>query len=215
MKSTKLVVVTMSATLLLGGGIASAATKAVPSVKACVDSKGVLSLLSKGKCAKGTHVLALSVIGKTGKTGKTGAPGTNGINGINGINGTNGTNGAAGPSDVYVWAGSLNVTTTATSTVTVPAGNYIVRWQGLMINSTVSATSVDCFLYLGNAGTAYPIALAAGQKFLNSYEVPIHAASSFTTKLDCTLASGVSVGNVVLTATATGALHGTGIINLP
>src|SRR5205823_3693750 len=90
----------------VSGGAAVATTKQVTAVKACVSSKGVLSLITNGKCAKNTHSIALGVVGKTGKTGPAG------VTGATGATGPAGTPGQRGPSDLYLVEHPFDATTT-------------------------------------------------------------------------------------------------------
>jgi hypothetical protein len=216
MKRSQLLVLGITTGLVLGGGAASAATKTPTTVRACVDPKGTLSLLSKGKCSKETHLLALGVKGPRGLTGKPGAPGVNGVNGVNGLNGVNGTNGAPGPSDVYAWAGALSSTTPKSALISVPSGDYVVRWQGWVNNySGVATSDATCYLDENNGGIAEIVKVPAGGVAFDSYERLIHAASAFTVAVECSGLGVMTVDNVVVTATATGTLHGTGVTNLP
>ncbi|MDX6212471.1 MAG: hypothetical protein QOF82_1558 [Frankiales bacterium] len=210
MKRSQLLVLGITTGLVLGGGAASAATKTPTTVRACVDPKGTLSLLSKGKCSKETHLLALGVKGPRGLTGKPGAPGVNGLNGVNG------TNGAPGPSDVYAWAGALSSTTPKSALISVPSGDYVVRWQGWVNNySGVATSDATCYLDENNGGIAEIVKVPAGGVAFDSYERLIHAASAFTVAVECSSLGVMTVDNVVVTATATGTLHGTGVTNLP
>jgi hypothetical protein len=69
LRPVQLVAVGAAIGAVLGGGVAGAALKAPATVRACTDKHGTLSLMSKGKCAKGTSALRLGVQGPVGKTG--------------------------------------------------------------------------------------------------------------------------------------------------
>jgi hypothetical protein len=142
----------------LAGGTAAATTKPPASVKVCVNSKTVLSLIISGKCAKGTHSLAIAVKGATGKTGQAGPAGAAGAPGSNG---TNGTNGLRGPSDLYfvdhpydpstvvplaAFSSPFDVMPTTVATVNVPAGTYSVNGV-LHIGGGTTGQSVQCKIH--------------------------------------------------------------------
>ena len=81
MVSRRVFTLSVAASLLVGGGVASAAVPHTTSVKACVDHAGSLSLLVKGKCASGAHLLTLNTRGVAGRLGHTGAAGAVGPTG--------------------------------------------------------------------------------------------------------------------------------------
>jgi hypothetical protein len=58
--------------LCLVGGVATAASKAHGSAKACVSKKGALSLLHHAKCPKGSHHVTLGAKGAPGPRGAAG-----------------------------------------------------------------------------------------------------------------------------------------------
>lgn len=95
--------------LTLAGGIATAASKAPSPVKACTNAKHVLTLLSGGKCAKGSHLVS---IGVTGPRGAQGAQGIQGVQGVQGTQGIQGIQGKTGPSHLVQY----NVSAPATGT---------------------------------------------------------------------------------------------------
>jgi hypothetical protein len=61
--------------LCLAGGVATAASKAHGSAKACVSKKGALSLLHHAKCPKGSHHVTLGAKGPRGLPGPRGTAG--------------------------------------------------------------------------------------------------------------------------------------------
>lgn len=203
----------LAVAVVFGGGMATASVRTPVTVKACVDKHGSLSLLSKGKCATGTHPLRIGVTGPRGTAGAAGPAGVPGNPGPSGAAGPSGAVGPSGPSDVYAWAGELNQTTPASAVVTAPAGNYVVRWQGFAANG---GASVYCYMsFNGGVGDGVNVISPANTAAADGYERLVHASSAFTTRVTCVLFSGGVVINAVLTATATGAFHGTGIVELP
>jgi hypothetical protein len=143
--------------LLVGGGVATAATKPPAAVTACVSSTGVLSLLQNGRCAKKTHLTKLSVTGMRGKTGAAGPIGPAGPTGPVGLTGSTGLTGATAPSDVYAWfsngggSGFSIYPAFNSPLMTVPAGSYVLSVAGLLANNGGSATVGNCNLNLDNA----------------------------------------------------------------
>jgi hypothetical protein len=206
-RHVRVVGIGLAVALVFGGGMATASVKTPATVKACADKHGSLSLLSKGKCATGTHLLRIGV------TGPRGAAGAAGPAGVPGNPGPSGAVGPSGPSDVYAWAGNLNQTQPASAVLTAPAGNYVVRWQGFADHG---GASVYCYMsFNAGAGDGITVQSPANTGAADGYERLVHASSAFTTQVTCVLFSGGVVLNVVLTATATGAFHGTGIVELP
>jgi hypothetical protein len=106
------------ATALMTAGVTYAATSAsTPDVvKACVSSKGLLSLASaKGKCAQGSSAVSINERGRTGATGKTGKQGPKGDPGI------------AAPTPISI---GLDSSDTATSSKTFDIGSTGMTVQG-------------------------------------------------------------------------------------
>ena len=158
MAGRRVVVAAVTLGLVVGGGVATAAVKAPVAVKACVDSKGYLSVATRHACAKGSKLTSISVKGATGPAGVVGpkgaigATGATGAAGAAGLAGGAGLAGPAGLSDVY---SSLTPTMVlpadqsvayATS-VTAPAGLYLVHWEGWAENYG----SLDANIYCGVA----------------------------------------------------------------
>lgn len=212
MKTSRAVAAGMSAAVVFGGGMATAAVRAPTSVKACVGSSGNLSLLVKGRCAKGAHLVRLSA---SGPRGLTGAAGTAGPAGPTGAPGAPGQPGAAGPSNVYAWSGVIT-TPGFSGTVDVPAGSYVVSWRGSVSNNSGSTVTTNCYLDVNLTGRSDGlVTVPTGEYRPIGYEQLIRAASPFTVNVDCPTLGGTSVDSVVITATATGSLTGTGVTLLP
>ncbi|MDX6253876.1 MAG: hypothetical protein QOJ11_210 [Frankiales bacterium] len=212
-RHVRVVGIGLAVAVVFGGGMATASVRTPATVKACADKHGSLSLLSKGKCATGTHLLRIGVTGPRGAAGAAGPAGVPGNPGPSGAVGPPGAVGPSGPSDVYAWAGDLNQTHPASAVLTAPAGNYVVRWQGFADHA---GASVYCYMsFNAGVGDGITVQSPANTGAADGYERLVHASSAFTTQVTCVLFSGGVVYNVVLTATATGALHGTGIVELP
>ena len=123
---------------------------------------------------------------------------------------------------MYAWQGAVVIGPAsglgATSPVIdVPAGDYVVRWQGKVNNTTGSTPDyAPCTLLLNDSGSNLPLVVPAHQWGLDSSEVLVHAGHPFTTYLRCTGSDSIySVATAVLTATATGTLHGSTVTTLP
>jgi hypothetical protein len=213
MKRGQLVVAGLTLGLVVGGGVASAATKAPVAVKACVSNSGTLSLLSKGKCVKGSSLVRIGVQGPRGLTGKTGVAGAPGVNGTNG---TNGLNGAAGPSDVYAWQGTLTSTSPTSTPLQLPVGSYVIRWQGWFDNSGgVTLVTAHCDLVaVGTTSTAkgQDVTVPAGTEGLDSDETVIQAVGPVLAYVNCPTLGTLHVVDVEVTATATGTIHGNPLV---
>jgi Collagen triple helix repeat (20 copies) len=216
MKRGQLVAVGLAAALVLGGGVAAAATEAPVAVKACVSKSGTLSLLSNGKCAKGSSLVRIGVQGPrgfTGKTGAAGAHGANGTNGTNGVNGTNGTNGAVGPSDVYAWQGSLTSSAPTSSHLELPVGSYVIRWQGWFDNSEGNSLVIaHCDLVAVGTSKGEDVAVPAGEDRFDSDETVIQAVGPVSAFVTCPALGPLHLVDVELTATAAGTIHGNPLV---
>jgi Collagen triple helix repeat (20 copies) len=205
--------------LVLGGGVAAAATKAPASLKACADSKGVLSLSAKGKCARGTKPVALSVRGPAGPAGKNGLNGANGLNGTNGVSGTNGVNGVnglPGPSDVWGWELIPQLTANlnnAMTSFTLPAGDYTVLQEYGFHNEGGVAENAACVLSpLENVFLPTTVTgVAAGATQTLTQTSFVHLTAATTVSLTCTPTQQTKLYGV-LSFTATGTLHDEGYV---
>jgi hypothetical protein len=216
MKRGQLVAVGLTAAFVLGGGIASAATKTPVAVKACVSRSGTLSLLSNGKCATGSSLVRIGVQGPRGLTGVAGAHGangTNGTNGANGANGTNGTNGPAGPSDVYAWQGTLTSSAPSSSHLELPVGSYVIRWQGWFDNSEGnSLVTARCDLVAVGTSKGEDVTVPAGEDGFDSDETVIQAVGPVSAFVNCPSLGSLHLVDVELTATAAGTIHGNPLV---
>jgi hypothetical protein len=115
------------ATALMTAGVTYAATSASTptAVKACVSSKGVLSLLSaKGKCARGSSEVSINEQGRVGKTGKQGPKGDPG---------------AAAPTPISI---GLDSTDSGTSSKTFAIGSTGMTVQGTCLTQGDTAQLV-------------------------------------------------------------------------
>ena len=115
------VMATVAVVLALGTGSYAAASVVGSSgvVHACVSKSGRLTVLKSGSnCRKGQPLS----FNQQGQPGSRGAPGSTGNTGPTG---PGGAAGPPGPSDGYTAANQGGGTTSATVSVTVPAGDYV------------------------------------------------------------------------------------------
>lgn len=212
MRSRTVGVLAAVAGLVLGGGAATAATKPPATVKACVSSTGVLSLLQGGKCAKKTHLTKLSVTGPVGKTGAPGAAGAAGPAGAAGAPGAPGATGPAGPSDVYAWSGtgiSVHFGFYSSPVLTVPAGSYVVSDTGLLADLSNTEIYANCNLSIDNA-VVYVVVPAVGATSTAETRT-VRAGHPFQVYLSCASSGSVAftADQLSLTVTAVGTLYDT------
>jgi hypothetical protein len=209
----------------LAGGTAVAASKPPASVKACVNIKGVLSLITNNKCAKGSHSLSIAVKGVIGKTGKTGA---SGLPGPAGAVGAPGAAGQRGPSDLYfvdhrfdgsstildVFSDPAAVMPTTVASVDVPAGTYSVNGTVHAFGATTGQV-MECMIVAQVGGTAsvgseYPIDTDVSNNVLAAAGV-VSLSGTGTISLRCGGSTGSAmIANIwTLQAIQVGTAHGT------
>jgi hypothetical protein len=145
-----------SAFVLSAGLSVATASSSSSTIKACANKKtGALRLASK--CKSSERSVSWSV---TGPQGVAGATGDAGVPGPKGDTGAAGPAGERGPSSVYTTTiesvpvqaetqaeplGQLNTETTVAS-VTLPAGKWLVRFDGLVVNSINQSVAAFCQL---------------------------------------------------------------------
>jgi hypothetical protein len=168
------------ATFAVGLTAVAAATTAKP-VKACVNTKHDLSLLKKGKCAAGSHKVSIAVKGPRGAKGK---------------NGLSTGYGASTPGTTGNY-----LLTTGYSTITslsLPAGRYIVTWNVTMSNDSATAGAFQCEVtYPGGNGGAEANDINGNGSFVGraslAQSVPVATSAAGTLALACESTSGTEI----------------------
>jgi hypothetical protein len=165
------------ATFAVGVSAVTAAGKAKP-VKACVNSKHDLSLLSGGKCKSGSHKVSIGVQGPRGKSGLS----------------------AGYTADAFGTSSGYLTTTDFTGIVerTLPAGRYIVNWNVEMSNDSATEGAFECWVAYG--ATIGPLiandipgdSTVIGRAAL-SQSVAIGLAKTSTISLECESLSGTLI----------------------
>lgn len=222
-------VIALALLLSFAGGVAEATGKSPVAAKACIDAHGTLSLLSKGKCAKSTKAIAISlrgVPGPVGETGPAGAAGSAGATGAPGSPGSPGspgapgTPGATGPSDVYSVTKpnptgtpvAISGSGTAVLTLPIPAGTYLANQSVELVSSTANTFCIlggsgFSFANSGDIDTAVDTG-TSGSHYALSAQGVITAPSAATLVLTCAgLGTGGGVQRATMTALAVGASH--------
>jgi hypothetical protein len=149
------VMATLALFVALGGGAYAATSSSLVGsggvITGCVPrSGGALKVIKRGKrCGKGAVALQFDQRGIAGTVGATGATGSPGARGSTG---TTGLTGPAGPSNAYSSTSSSPTKDNNSTSVTVPAGDYIA----------VAGCTVQAFAGPGTTSSSTPTFGAAG-----------------------------------------------------
>ena len=182
----------LSAGLLVGGGVAYAATSS-KTVKVCVTSKSVVrSASTSGTCPSKTKAVSINKVGPTGKTGATGPKGATGAQGPKGATGAQGPKGATGAQG----PGAVGVNTLVSESATY-TGQPV--YDDPLLSVEVICTNDDvAIFYEGSQGDSFTGSTritknngAPTSNVIGSYSSSGAATATTTVALDATL---VSVG---------------------
>jgi hypothetical protein len=207
------VMVTVLAVLVLGGGTAYAASElgkesvgtkqlAKEAVTGAKISKAAKKSLKGAVGEKG----ATGAAGATGPAGAPGPKGDKGDRGERGERGEKGEKGEIGPSDAYE-VGETDGVSPPPSSLSLPAGNYVVSTQVTAYNATVATPTVECILAGGGkTDRIYSELQQTGinqNNMFGSITVELPAPEAVT--LNCI--GSASFGYANITAIKVGTLH--------
>ena len=151
--------------------------------------------------------------GADGATGPRGEQGVAGPGGPVGPKGDKGDPGTSGLSDVYIArtrtvTGPNDTHVNSHTTVSVPAGSYLISGKAMIANLDADQQFADCRL---STGDSMFLAVAEGVESVAGHAaIPLLDAASFgaptTISMDCHIFDG-AIQNIVLAATKVGAVH--------
>jgi hypothetical protein len=184
-------------------GVTFAATSSSSGVKACANSKGVLALLSKGRCKSGYKATTISKQGPTGKTGKTGPAGPGALSSVLHVT----TDFKDGP-DLAV--GNIGLHSTCVVSGIQPEADLLMNDRSVGGNLYVSgtATTLDAHSQIGQPGISV-VHLATGTNVVTQHgdEIDFTVLPTTASNADGYMTLQLLVWDGTQTATVDASLH--------